>query len=364
MKEKEHVIVGISGGVDSAVAACMLIEKGYRVTGLHIKVLDHSDDNLHLEKSPLLISDREEYRFPIFSLNLSGSFRKGIITYFQQEYLSGRTPNPCMVCNKLIKWKGLLKGADLLKGDAVATGHYARIECRNGTCRILKGTDSRKDQSYFLWMLGNEELSKTMLPVGDLTKPEVRELARRFGVRSAEKKESQEICFVPDNDYRGFLKSSLPDLSEKLKEGKIIDSDGTVIGRHAGYPFYTIGQRKGLGLSSPEPLYVNRLDAEKNLIRVGGKAMLRCSRLIAEQMNWTGIGCPDGPTRAAARIRYRDTEEPCSVLPAGENRVEVIFDKPKQSVTPGQAVVFYMGDEVIGGGIITEATPESALSSQ
>ncbi len=362
--EKEHVIVGISGGVDSAAAACILIEKGYRVTGLHIKVLDHSDDSTSLEKSPLITSDLQAYRFPVFSFNLSGSFRRDIIDYFQQDYLAGRTPNPCMVCNKLIKWKGLLKGADLLRASHIATGHYARIDCSSATCRLFKGADSQKDQSYFLWMLSREELSKTILPLGNLTKPEVRELARRFGVRSAEKKDSQEICFVPDNDYREFLKSSLPGLSEQLKGGEIVDSEGTVIGRHAGYPFYTIGQRKGLGVSSPEPLYVTRLDAEKNRIHVGRKTTLLCSKLIAENMNWTGISRPETPTRAAARIRYRDTEEACIIVPVGENRIEVVFDKPKQSITPGQAVVFYREDEVIGGGIIKEATPESALRSE
>ncbi len=364
MKEKEHVIVGISGGVDSAVAACILIDQGYLVTGLNIKVLDHSGDSLNLEKSPLCISDREEYRFPVFSLNLSGSFKRDVIGYFQQDYLAGRTPNPCMVCNKLIKWKGLLKGADLLGARLVATGHYARIECSSGKCRLLKGIDHKKDQSYFLWMLDNEELSKTVLPLGDLTKPEVRDLARRFGVKSAEKKESQEICFVPDNDYREFLQSSLPGLSEKLKGGEIIAPEGHVIGRHSGYPFYTIGQRKGLGISSPEPLYVNRLDAKSNRVHVGGKTMLQSRKLFAGQMNWTGINCPKTATRAAARIRYRDTEEACTIVPAGKKRVEVIFDKAKQSVTPGQAVVFYLGDEVIGGGIIEKATPEPAPRSE
>ena len=359
MTKQEHVIVGISGGVDSAVAACVLIEKGFRVTGLNIKILDNSDDNLQLEKSPLIISDLPEYRFPVFSLNLSGSFRREIINYFQKDYLAGKTPNPCMVCNKLIKWNGLLKGADLLQGDYVATGHYARIDCRKGIYRLLKGTDAQKDQSYFLWMLSSGELSRTILPVGGFTKPEVRELARRFGVRSAEKKESQEICFVPDNNYRTFLKSSLPGLSEKLKGGEIVDAEGKIIGRHTGYPFYTVGQRKGLGISSPIPLYVNRLDAEKNRVYVGKKDMLQCRRLIADGMNWISMTRPSAPTKAAARIRYRDTEETCTIVPAGENSVEVVFDKPKQSVTPGQAVVFYLGDEVIGGGIIREAIRES-----
>ncbi len=364
MTKQEHVIVGISGGVDSAVAACVLIEKGYRVTGLHIKVLDHSDDSLELEKSPLIISDLPEYHFTVYSLNLSGSFRRKIMGYFQQDYLSGRTPNPCMVCNKLIKWSGLLKGAALLEGNYVATGHYARIDRLGGSCRLLKGTDAGKDQSYFLWMLSRDELSKTFFPVGEFTKKEVRELAQRFGVRSAEKKESQEICFVPDNNYRTFLKSSVPGLSEKLKGGEIVDAEGKVLGHHSGYPFYTVGQRKGLGISSPAPLYVNRLETEKNRIHVGDKTMLECRKLIAEGMNWIGVPPPSVPIRASARIRYRDIEEACTIIPAGKKNIEVVFDRPKQSVTPGQAVVFYRDDEVIGGGIISEAVQESAPGSQ
>lgn len=358
MNEREHVIVGISGGVDSAVAACLLIEKGFRVTGLNIRVLDHSEDSLSLSPSPMVISDLEDFRFPVYTLNLSGSFQKDVIAYFIQDYLAGRTPNPCMVCNKLIKWKGLFKGAELLRANRVATGHYARIECVDDICRLFKGTDSRKDQSYFLWMLGMEDLSRTVLPLGGLTKTEVRELACRFHVRAAEKKESQEICFVPGNDYREYLASSIPGIGKRLKGGEIVDPSGNVIGYHAGYPFYTIGQRKGLGISSPQPLYVNRLDAENNRIHVGGKQLLQCRSLKAGHMNWIGTGRPVEPVCSAARIRYRDTEEPCTIVPLGEDTVEVLFDKPKQSVTPGQAVVFYRNDEVIGGGIIQEAIPD------
>lgn len=357
---QEHVIVGISGGVDSAVAACLLVEQGYRVTGLHIRVLDRTGDDPHPDASPLIVSEHPEYRFPVFTLNLSGSFRKEVIGYFQREYLEGKTPNPCMVCNRSVKWKGLLEAAGMLGGDLVATGHYARTGFESGRYRLFKGTDRHKDQSYFLWMLGQRELSKTLFPLGALTKPEVRDMAVRFGVRAAEKKESQEICFIPDNDYRNYLKSSIPGLEKKLEGGEIVDASGTLIGRHSGFPFYTVGQRRGLGISSREPLYVNRIEADRNRIHVGEKSLLRCKRLKAGMLNWIGIDAPDAPLRAAARIRYRDSEEPCSIVIESPAEAAVDFDRPKHSVTPGQAVVFYRNDEVLGGGVITEAIPEPA----
>ncbi len=358
MNKGNHVIVGISGGVDSAVAACLLIEEGFTVTGLNIKVLDNTEENPNLSPSPMVISDLEDFRFPVYTLNLSDSFHNDVISYFIHDYLGGRTPNPCMVCNKLIKWKGLFKGAELLRADSVATGHYARIECNDGSCRLFKGSDNQKDQSYFLWMLETGDISRTLFPLGNLTKTEVRKHARRFRVKAAEKKESQEICFVPGNDYRQYLASSLPGIEERLKGGDIVDPSGSVIGYHAGYPFYTIGQRKGLGVSSPKPLYVNRLDPDTNRVHVGGKELLQCRKLKAGSMNWIGIDRPETPLLCAARIRYRDKEEPCRIVPLGKGTVEVLFDKPKQSVTPGQAVVFYRNDEVIGGGIIQEALPD------
>ena len=353
------VIVGLSGGVDSAVAACLLIEQGYSVTGLHIRTLDSSPDSSELVASTLVVSDLEKYRFPVFSLNLSNSFRQHVITAFQEAYLAGKTPNPCTLCNKLIKWEGLLKGAQLCGAEYVATGHYARIQHSESSCRLLKGADLKKDQSYFLWMLGRKALEKTLFPLGEYTKPEVRQLARRFGVRAAEKTESQEICFVPDNNYREFLKSSIPGLEQSVQGGNIIDAEGSVIGHHIGYPFYTIGQRKGLGISSSEPLYVNTIDPKRNRIHVGGKQMLACSRLEAGQLNWIGIAPPERPLKALGRIRYRDQESACTIIPLDCDRIEVLFDEPKNAVTPGQTIVFYHGEELLGGGVITAACPSA-----
>ncbi len=349
------VIVGISGGVDSAVAACLLIEQGYRVTGLHIRTLDSGGDSSELVECPMDISDLDRYRFPVYSLSLSGSFHEHVIRAFQEDYLAGKTPNPCTVCNRMIKWKGLLRGAGLSGAGYIATGHYAKIEHRAGTSRLFKGADKKKDQSYFLWMLEKKALNKTLFPLGAYTKPEVRELAGRFGIRAAEKKESQEICFVPDNNYRDFLKASIPGLEERVHGGDIIDAQGSVIGHHAGYPFYTIGQRKGLGISSGEPLYVNAIDPQHNTIHVGTKQELACSMLQAGNLNWIGIEPPEKPLKAMARIRYRDKDSPCTVIPVDSDRVDVLFDQPKNAVTPGQAVVFYRGEELLGGGIITAA---------
>ncbi|ARM31487.1 tRNA 2-thiouridine(34) synthase MnmA [Prosthecochloris sp. HL-130-GSB] len=352
MTARQHVIAGISGGVDSAVAACLLIEQGYRVTGLYLRTQGPAEDSLAPERMAMEISSQERFRFPVYSLNFSSRFSATVIRNFQESYLSGRTPNPCTLCNKAVKWAGLMKGCELLDGDMIATGHYARID-RSGTpLQMLRGIDTNKDQSYFLWMLGQDELNKTLFPLGDLTKTQVRELAHRFGVHAAEKKESQEICFVPDNDYRNFLDAAIPGLREKLQKGDILDESGNVLGHHKGYPFYTVGQRKGLGISAEKPLYVNRIDSRENRIYVGPKKNLECLRLQAGSVNWISIPPPLHPLRAEARIRYRDKPEPCTITPVGEKQAEIVFDLPKYAVTPGQAVVFYQKDIVLGGGII------------
>jgi len=224
MKQETTVLVGISGGVDSAVAACMLVDEGYRVIGLNIKVLDSPESSPALQPSSLVISNREEFRIPVYTLNLSMRFRENVIGYFQEEYLAARTPNPCIVCNKKIKWAGLLEAADMLNADLVATGHYASASFLDGRYRLHKGRDEKKDQSYFLWMLQQEELSKTILPLGPLRKTEVRELARSYGVPAAEKKESQEICFVPGDDYCRYLEQAIPGLANRVCGGELIDA--------------------------------------------------------------------------------------------------------------------------------------------
>ncbi|UWX57274.1 tRNA 2-thiouridine(34) synthase MnmA [Chlorobaculum sp. MV4-Y] len=358
MNSQRHVIIGLSGGVDSSTAACLLVRQGFRVTGLNIRVLDTPDDAPVLRPSTMRISDREEFDFPLFTLNLSAKFARDVIGYFHNDYLAGRTPNPCMVCNKTVKWHGLFEAMRLLGADLVATGHYARTELRDGVTRLRKGSDPEKDQSYFLWMLTQAELAKTLFPLGGYTKPEVRELARSFGVHAAEKKESQEICFVPHDDYCAYLAGAIPGLEARVAGGEIVDQTGKVIGHHRGYPFYTIGQRRGLGIATGEPVYVTTIDAAHNRIHVGSKSDLECKSLIASGMNWSGIAAPGAPFDAEARIRYRDRQSACTVKPLDSDRARVSFREPKLCVACGQAVVFYDGDEVLGGGIITEVNPE------
>jgi tRNA-specific 2-thiouridylase len=357
MNSQKHVIIGLSGGVDSATAACLLVRQGYRVSGLNVRVLDTPEESPVLKPSAMRISDLEEFDFPVFTLNLSAKFAHDVIGYFHDDYLSGRTPNPCMVCNKTVKWFGLFEAMRQLGADCVATGHYARSESSDGLTRLRKGVDPEKDQSYFLWMLNRAELAKTLFPLGGLTKPEVRELARSFGVHAAEKKESQEICFVPHDDYCAYLAGAIDGLEARVAGGEIVDQAGKVIGHHRGYPFYTIGQRRGLGVATGEPVYVTKIDAAHNRIHVGGKADLECRNLIASGMNWLGIATPEAPFDTEARIRYRDRQSACTVAPLEGNRARVTFREPKQGVACGQAVVFYNGDEVLGGGIITEVNP-------
>jgi tRNA-specific 2-thiouridylase len=359
MSAQKKVVVGISGGVDSAVSACLLVEQGYAVTGLNIRVLDSLDENPSLQPSPLVISDHPAFRIPVYTLNLSRKFKNDVIGYFQEDYLGGRTPNPCMVCNKKIKWFGLFEGLKLLDAEFVATGHFAATAFQDGRYRLYKGADAEKDQSYFLWMLSQSDLAKTLFPLGERTKPEVRTLARSFGVRAAEKKESQEICFVPQDDYCGYLSGAIPGLAEKVADGDIVDEKGRVIGKHRGYPFYTIGQRRGLGVAAKEPLYVTALDTEHNRIEVGSKSSLACRSLVASGINWIGIDRLNDSVEACGKIRYRDRETPCTIKPLGDNSATISFSSPKSAVAMGQAAVFYRDREVLGGGFITKVIKES-----
>ena len=349
----------MSGGVDSSVTAALLKEQGYEVIGISMQVWDYSKftpadgekfgaccslDDIHDARRVA-----EQIGIPFYVVNFEEEFQRLVIDDFVAEYLRGRTPNPCVRCNQWIKFELLLKKARELAADFLATGHYARITREAcGRFRLLKGVDEGKDQSYFLFTLKQEQLSATLFPLGGMTKQEVRRLAAGYGLRVAEKGESQEICFVPDNDYVRFLEEVR---GEEPLEGDIVDSRGNLLGRHNGTYRYTVGQRKGLGIAHPHPLYVLGVDIARNEVIVGGRDELLGDGLIAADVNWIALP-PDSVIEATCKIRYRHRPVPCRIEPLPGNRAEVRFLKREKAITPGQAVVFYDGDEVLGGGWI------------
>ncbi|WP_187426637.1 tRNA 2-thiouridine(34) synthase MnmA [Geothermobacter ehrlichii] len=357
-KERKRVVVAMSGGVDSSVTAALLKERGHEVIGMTMQIWDYSrfeapdgetfgtccslDDVYDARRVA------EQLDIPFYVINFEDAFQQAVIDPFCDAYFNGRTPNPCVLCNQILKFERLLRKARELQADYLVTGHYARIEFADGRYRLRKGLDDSKDQSYFLFTLTQEQMAMVRFPLGDMTKQEVREHAERLGLRVAEKPESQDICFVPDGDYVRFLEE---ERGAGRKDGDIVHVSGKVLGRHRGTYRYTIGQRRGLGLSWSEPLYVVAIDAEKNRVVVGEKRHLAAGELHMEQVNWL-IAPPVGAFRAACRIRYRHREVPASVKAVDGGRVRVVFDQPQTGVTPGQAAVIYDGDEVIAGGWI------------
>ena len=359
----ERIVVGMSGGVDSSVAAALLVEQGYEVVGVTLRVWpwrEPEDPSARFGSccSPETVEDARQVArrlgIPYYLLNHEREFDRTVIANFTDEYLAGRTPSPCVVCNREVKFGTLLRRALAWDATAVATGHYARTTRDPVTSRTLlwKARDTRKDQSDFLWPLTQAQLAATRFPVGDLTKDEVRAKARALGLATADKPESQEICFIPDNDYRGFLRRRAP---EALHPGPIVDRHGRVLGFHRGIADYTVGQRRGLGLPSDRPLYVVALDSERNAVIVGERSDLETDRLEATQVNFIPFDRLDGELRVTAKIRHSHTPAPAMLRAITEDRVEVIFDAPQRAVTPGQSVVFYQGDLVVGGGIISRA---------
>ncbi len=364
--KKEKVYVGMSGGVDSSVAAALLLEKGYEVVGVTLRLWNEEHDvpAAHPEKiccsldavhDAKMVCDQLGIRHKM--LDLQPEFRKWVVDDFIREYLNGRTPNPCVICNIKIKWESFLKHIQSWGGGLVATGHYARVVFNSETRRyeLRRGRDRWKDQSYALWGLTQESLSRTLLPLGDLTKEEVRALAEKFNLRTAQKQESQEICFIPDNDYKRFIREQAPEAVADLPEGEIVDLQGSRLGTHKGYPYYTIGQRKGLGIAASEPLYVAEIEPQRNRIVVGRKQELFRRGLIARRINWVALPGLDAPRRAFVKIRYKDPGSLAELRPLEGGRVKVLFDRPQRAVTPGQSVVFYEDDLVLGGGIIEES---------
>uniref|UniRef100_A0A831UBN3 tRNA-specific 2-thiouridylase MnmA n=1 Tax=Geobacter metallireducens TaxID=28232 RepID=A0A831UBN3_GEOME len=361
-KNRKRIVVAMSGGVDSSVTAALLKEEGHEVIGISMQVWDYSKftarggekfdtccslDDIHDARRVA-----EQIGIPFYVVNFEEEFQRLVIDDFVDEYFRGRTPNPCVRCNQRVKFQLLLQKARELGADFLATGHYARIERGgDGLFHLLRGDDPGKDQSYFLFTLTQEQLARVIFPLGGMTKPEVRQQAARFGLRVAEKGESQEICFVPDNDYVRFLEE---ERGKGRLAGEIVDRAGNVLGRHGGTYRYTVGQRRGLGIAHPHPLYVVGVDAERRQVIVGPKEELSALGLAAADVTWV-IPPAAETVEAACKIRYRHHPVPCTVTVLPGSRAEVRFREPERSVTPGQAVVFYHGDEVLGGGWIDAA---------
>ncbi len=362
MSGKPRVLAAMSGGVDSSVVAALLRREGYEVIGVTMQVWPDPPPGTGAEYGGCCSLDAVDdaravaYRLgiPYYVLNMRDVFADKVIAYFIEEYTRGRTPNPCVMCNHHVKFDALLAKALALECDYVATGHYARVGWDGDRRRyvIRKGVDPRKDQSYALFGLTQAQLRHVLMPLGEFTKDETRALAAELDLPVAQKPDSQEICFVLNNDYRSFLATEAPDA---IRPGPILDTRGRRLGTHQGLPFYTVGQRRGLGISSSEPLYVVELDPATNTLVVGTAAELGAAELVASDLNWVSVAGIEGPVRARVRIRYRGAEVPATIRPVGpegSGRVRVRFEEPQRAATPGQMAVFYDGDLLLGGGII------------
>lgn len=353
---KKRVVVAMSGGVDSSVTAAMLKERGYEVIGVTMQIWPDSLPASQSEGGCCSLSAVEDARrvasrldIPYYVLNFADVFENQVIRYFCDEYKKARTPNPCIKCNQLIKFDLLLRKALQLEADYLATGHYARVVEFNGRYTLAKAKDQQKDQTYNLFTLTQEQLEHILFPLGDYTKPEVREIAAEIGLAVAKKPDSQEICFIPDNNYQQFLREYD---GGHDRPGLIVDTKGRVLGRHQGLSYYTIGQRKGLGVSVGHPVYVVDLDAEKNLVVLGEKEENLASSLLADELNWMAVPDLQKPLRVKAKIRYRSPAAEAVLKPAAHGLVQVDFSEPQRAITPGQAVVFYQDDLLVGGGFI------------
>ncbi len=363
-RHPKRVLVGMSGGVDSCVAAALLLEQGYEVIGITIKTYRYEDvgGNVGNDSSCCSLDGINDARrvamklgFAHYVVDFSDRFREEVIDYFVQDYMEGRTPNPCVQCNRHIKWSQMLEKADALGAEWIATGHYARIRYDDSSARYIlsRGNDQNKDQSYALWGLTQESLARTIFPLSDMTKEQSRAVAERVGLDVAKKKESYEICFIPDNDYNRFLRDKVPALDSKLQGGDIM-LDGKVIGHHDGFPFYTIGQRRGLGIAHPEPLFVLNVLAESNTLLVGTEDKLLHHSLSARDVNLIKYADLPQDREFVVKIRYKDEGSPAHCKLDAEGNLHIRFDEPRRAITPGQSVVLYEGNDVVGGGIITD----------
>lgn len=358
-------MVAMSGGIDSTVAALMLHNEGYEVVGITMKTWDYASSGsgakgkketgcCNLDSFNDARAAAVHHGFPHYILDIRDEFGDFVINNFVDEYLNGRTPNPCVLCNTHIKWRALLKRADALNCDFIATGHYAKIrQHENGRYVISKAVDHTKDQSYVLWGLEQDLLSRTLLPLGGFRKTEIRQMAFDMGYPElAKKAESYEICFVPDNDYRGFLKRKVPGLEEKMEGGNFVDKSGKILGKHRGYPFYTIGQRKGLDIALGKPVFVTDILPESNTVVLGDEEDLLKKEMKVSKINWQKYPGLSEQLDAVTKIRYKDEGTPSLLIPEETNSIRVLFYNDAKGIAPGQSAVFYEEDDVVGGGII------------
>lgn len=369
MSKHGRILVAMSGGIDSSLAAVMLHEEGYEVIGMTMKTWDYaSSGGTKKETGCCSLDSINDARniavnlgFPHYILDIREEFGDYVIDHFTGEYLEGRTPNPCVLCNTHIKWDALLRRADRLDCEFIATGHYAHIRqeaggLSDGRYVISKGVDTLKDQSYVLWGVSQESLSRTKLPLGHLRKSEIRDMAKEKGfIELVTKSESYEICFVPDNDYRGFLKRRIPGLEADVAGGNfVMEGTGKVLGKHQGYPFYTIGQRKGLGMAFGQPMFVTEIRKETNEVVLGIDTDLLRDGMIVSKLNLQKYDHIPAPMETITKVRYKDAGTPATISQTGD-KIEVLFEQGVSAIAPGQAAVFYEGDDVVGGGWIMKS---------
>jgi len=349
---RSRAFVAMSGGVDSSVAAALLVEQGFDVAGVMLHLWAEEDNRCC---SPVAVADArsvaKQLGIDFHLVDYEDEFKTCVVDYFVAEYGRGRTPNPCLACNRQIRFGRLLHHVQALGAEYLATGHYVRIAEMDSSYKLQKGADPQKDQSYVLYMLGQDELRHLLFPVGAHTKEQVRDMARQRGLPVADRDESMEICFVTDDDYRRFLREHAP---QSVQPGPILDTAGREIGRHQGLPYYTVGQRRGLGIAAPEALYVLRLDVESNALIAGTAEELGQGALVADDVTYVSGEPPEAPVRVQAKIRYKAQLADGTWTPLAGRRARVEFDQPLRDITPGQAVVAYQGDLVLGGGIISE----------
>lgn len=348
------VAVGMSGGVDSSVTAYLLKEQGYDVIGITMSLFEGADEEglccgLSAAEDARAVAD--SIGIPHYVFNFKKEFKKYVIDYFIDEYLRGATPNPCIACNRYVKWEALLNRAFEIGADYIATGHYASVTRHPVTGRYTLKTADSKDQTYALYALTQYQLEHTLMPAGQYSKQEIREMAKKIGLRVADKPDSQDICFVPHGDYNRFISENTDVI---VPEGDFTDSRGNVLGRHKGITAYTIGQRKGLGIALGVPAYVTKIDAEKNQVVLGSNEDLFKTKVLVRDYSPMGLDVPDKEIRLQGKLRYNQSKADCIIRPVGENMIEAVFDLPQRAVTPGQAAVFYDNGYVAGGGIIVE----------